>query len=156
MRPHSAIWELTRVRVLLFWREPEAVFWVLVFPIVLVIVLALAFGGEQVKDVSVAVLAGKGDAALIEQLGDLEHVDAELVADEAEALRQLVGGEVEIVAVPGDPLVLRLDPDRPEVENARLRVVEGLQRAAGRVDPLAVEIRDETDTGARYVDWVFG
>ena len=40
--------ELTRVRVLLFLREPEAIFWVFVFPLVLAAVLGLAFLGLAV------------------------------------------------------------------------------------------------------------
>ena len=39
----NALYELTKIRVLLFWREPEAVFWVIVFPLILAIVLGFAF-----------------------------------------------------------------------------------------------------------------
>ena len=39
----SEIRQLTRARVVLFWREPEAIFWVFVFPVILAAVLGMAF-----------------------------------------------------------------------------------------------------------------
>ena len=50
--------ELTRARVHELTREPEAVFWVFVFPIVLAAVLGLAFRSKPPEALPVGVVAG--------------------------------------------------------------------------------------------------
>ena len=50
--------ELTRARIYELTREPEAVFWVFVFPIVLAAVLGLAFRSKPPEPLPVAVVAG--------------------------------------------------------------------------------------------------
>ena len=57
--------ELTRVRVLLFLREPEAIFWVFVFPIVLAAVLGFAFRSAGVAPSKLALVEGDGSEQLI-------------------------------------------------------------------------------------------
>ena len=49
--------ELTYVRVRVFLREPEAIFWVFVFPLVLAAVLGFAFRSGGVEPSTVAVVA---------------------------------------------------------------------------------------------------
>ena len=57
--------ELTRVRTLLFLREPEALFWVFVFPLILAAVLGFAFRDTGADESRVAVLAAsESDEAL--------------------------------------------------------------------------------------------
>jgi ABC-2 type transport system permease protein len=48
----------------------------------------------------------------------------------------------------------RYDPARPDAREARLRVDEAVQRAAGRTDPVSVTERTVSEAGARYVDFV--
>jgi len=64
----NEIRELTRVRVLAFAREPEAVFWVFVFPVVLAAVLGFAFREGGVEPSPVGVVAGAVDAPLLAAL----------------------------------------------------------------------------------------
>ena len=62
----SSLYQLTMVRFRLFWREPEAIFWVYCFPLLLAVVLGLAFSGRAPDPPDV----------------DVEHVDdARLVQD---------------------------------------------------------------------------
>ena len=49
--------ELTRQRVLTFLRQPEAVFWVFAFPMVLAAVLGFAFKGGKPAPSKVALLS---------------------------------------------------------------------------------------------------
>ena len=45
-----SLYQLTRIRFLLVWREPEAVFWIFIFPILLAVGLeavGLALGGRS-------------------------------------------------------------------------------------------------------------
>ena len=59
-----------------------------------------------------------------------------------------------ILLLPGDPPGLRYDPDRPEGRDAHLRVRDRIQRAAGRVDPVAIREEIVRETGSRYIDWL--
>jgi ABC-2 type transport system permease protein len=45
--PRSALWELTKARLREFYREPGAVFWVFGFPVLMVVVLGLAFRDRE-------------------------------------------------------------------------------------------------------------
>src|SRR5687768_7349837 len=51
--------ELTRARVLELIREPEAVFWVFVFPILMAGLLGVAFRSRPPEALPVAVIAGE-------------------------------------------------------------------------------------------------
>ena len=52
--------QLSWVRFLLFLREPEAVFWVFLFPVVLALVLGLAFKSRSAETVPVGIVEGNG------------------------------------------------------------------------------------------------
>ena len=60
--------ELTRARIYELTREPEAVFWVFVFPIVLAAVLGLAFRSKPPEPLPVAVVAGPAANVVTERL----------------------------------------------------------------------------------------
>ncbi len=72
----NEIRELTRVRVVLFFREPEAIFWVFIFPLVLAAVLGFAFGSASVEPSKVAVVQGEGIQRLLEAFQRDEHLEA--------------------------------------------------------------------------------
>jgi len=88
-RPHPLV-ELTRARILEFLREPEAVFWVFVFPVLLAFALGIAFRAKPPERTRVAVLAGTAASArvvaLLEGAAHLE-VFAMPAGEAAEALR---------------------------------------------------------------------
>ncbi len=151
----NEIRELTRVRVLLFLREPEAIFWVFVFPMVLAGVLGFAFRSGGVAPNKVAVVRGEGVQALIEALRSDDHLEVEMYDDRAEAFAKLRTAAVDGVIEPGDPPRLSFDPDRTEAATAKLRVQRALMlsRDASAEAPLAIE--PVTETGSRYVDFLF-
>ncbi len=55
-----------------------------------------------------------------------------------EARESLRRGKVALVIVPDATPRLLLDPTQPDARTARLLVVDALQRAAGRSDPLSL------------------
>src|SRR2546425_9014169 len=57
-RTRSPLAELTLVRLRELAREPEAVFWVFIFPILLAAILGLAFRSRPPEALPVAVVAG--------------------------------------------------------------------------------------------------
>src|SRR5262245_26294443 len=104
---------LCEARAREFFRESEAVFWTFVFPVVLTLVLALAFRSRPLETHKLAVVKGPRSAALAAALG----ADGQLAAHEAEASRaaeELRLGKVALVVEAGDAGVeYRLDPSRP-------------------------------------------
>lgn len=158
-RVHGPLVELTRARLLEFLREPEAVFWTFVFPLVLAFALGIAFRSQGREPVFAGVVssgeatapaAGADLAALLERSADIRV--RRLSPPEAD--RALRDGEVQVVVRPGNPPTYRFDPTRPESQRARLVVDAVLQQAAGRVDRFAPRLEPLELVGSRYIDWL--
>jgi ABC-2 type transport system permease protein len=144
--------ELTMVRLREFLREPEAVFWVFAFPLLMAFALGIAFREERAQEVVIGVVRGEG-STIGQQLKGAEGVRVRpLEPDEADgALRR---GQVAVVLIPGPPLVYRFDPARPESRTARLVVDDVLQRKAGRTEPITTRDDNVVAPGSRYIDWL--
>lgn len=152
-RPGPPLLELTRARLLEFVREPEALFWVFAFPVLLALALGLAFRGKEPEKIPVGVVESPRAAATAEALGRSPGLVARVYPAGAgrEALRT---GKVSLlVEVEGGP-VYRFDPTRPDARAARLEVDDALQRAAGREDPLHPREARVAEPGSRYVDFL--
>ncbi|MGZ8398957.1 MAG: ABC transporter permease [Gemmatimonadales bacterium] len=148
--------QLTRVRYREFFREPEAVFWVFIFPVLLAAGLGIAFRNRAPERTGVAVVAADSSAG---RLADALRRAAELqvsVLSEAEAAEALRTGEVALAVVPGSGgrVQYRYDDTRPESRIARLVVDDALQRTAGRRDPVSVADRLVHERGSRYIDFL--
>jgi ABC-type multidrug transport system permease subunit len=144
--------ELTKARLREFLREPEAVFWVFAFPLLMAFALGIAFRQERAQEVVVGIVRAEG-STLSAQLKNAPGVRVRTL-EPGEADAALRRGQVAVVLQPGPPVVYRFDPARPESRMARLVVDDALQRHAGRVDP--VNSRDDTVVapGSRYIDWL--
>lgn len=149
------------MRLLAFAREPGAIFWVFVFPVLLAVALGTAFRTRPPEDGRVAVVAGGREAAAAQaELTDSPGLVASLLpaAEAAEALRT---GKVDLVVAvePGAAAGparyrYRFDATRPQSRTVRLAVDDVLQRARGRRDAAPVEEDLVTERGARYVDFL--
>jgi ABC-type multidrug transport system permease subunit len=144
--------ELVKTRLREFLREPEAVFWVFAFPLLMAFALGIAFRQERTQDVVVGVVRA-ADATLMKRLEAAKGIRVRVVepADADGALRR---GQVAVVVVPGTPVVYRFDPARPESRTARLIVDDVLQRGAGRADPVSSRDDVVVAPGSRYIDWL--
>jgi ABC-2 type transport system permease protein len=142
--------ELTRHRTLAFIRQPEAVFWVFAFPVVLAAVLGFAFQGREPLPSRVGVIGVASDGWVM-RLAEDPRIELVRYADREEADRRLAGGHVDAVVLSVDPPEVRLDPVRAEAELARLRILVALADAGH--EALAVE--EVTEHGSRYVDFLF-
>jgi ABC-type multidrug transport system permease subunit len=153
-RDHPLV-QLTLVRYREFFREPEAVFWVFVFPVLLTAGLGLAFRNQAPERTRVAVVEGEGARAVLEALSRSGDLQAEGLTEPA-AAQALRTGRVDIVVLPeADRAVeYRFDPERPESRTARLQVDDALQRGSGRRDPVPVKDQQVSEPGSRYVDFV--
>lgn len=141
-----------------FVRQPEAVFWSYVFPLVMMIALGLAFRSEPMESIAIMVpddgpepvwlSSLRNDPRLIVTLGDAETCH-----------RQLRAGQCELIVTQdlnADHAGVRyqFDPTRPGSVHARDLVNDVLQRSEGRTDPIATSDVAVTDPGSRYIDFL--
>jgi ABC-2 type transport system permease protein len=147
--------QLTLVRLREVIREPEAIFWIFLFPVLMTAGLGLAFRSKPESASKVAVLAGsRWSAETAGRLRGNPLIDVQLLDDSASA-RALRTGKVAIVVAPDSAAMrYRFDDTRPEGIAARRLVDDALQRAAGRGDPVAVSDQKVRERGSRYIDFV--
>ena len=159
-RPHPLV-ELTRARLLEFIREPEAVFWVFVFPVLLAVALGIAFRTKPADTFHAAIVRTSPAAdrltALLTGSSDL----AVSVVTPGEAAQALRSGKADVVVEgsvtrDGESLAVtyRFDTTRPEGRAARLAVDDTLQRALGRPDRLVTREERVAQPGSRYIDFL--
>jgi len=145
--------ELTIARCKEFLREPEAIFWVFAFPILLTMALGYAFREKAPDRIPVGVVdnafAKQRHAALAKspvlqpKIYPLEQGKEELRRGK---LSLLVEGD----ATP----VYRFDATRPDARTARVEVDDALQAAAGRRDVMTAREERVTEKGSRYIDFL--
>jgi ABC-2 type transport system permease protein len=154
--PHSrssALWQLTVCRIKEFLREPEAVFWVFAFPLLLAVALGFAFREKPPDRIPVGVVDGPGAAATLDALSKSPVLLPRLMPgrEGREALRT---GRISLLVAPGAAPAFHFDETRPDSRIARLEADDALQRAAGRKDLLAVRSERLTEKGSRYIDFL--
>jgi ABC-type multidrug transport system permease subunit len=174
-RPSHPLVELTMARIREFLREPEVIFWVFAFPILLVCALGIAFRNTGPQKIQIGVERTEPDtaqsSALLDALSLSGDIEATLLSP-AEAAQALRSGKVALVVQPKpgsngaeagtspqqnrqpSNFDYRFDPTRPESRQARLVVDDALQRAAGRNDPVHAGEQTFTEPGARYIDFL--
>ena len=145
--------ELTLARLREFVREPEALFWAFLFPIILSVALAAAFPARGSRPVAVGLAEGPHAEPVRRALRAAPGITVRDVSprDEARALRE---GVVHVVVVPTEPPTYRFDAAREESRAARLMVDEALKRAACRLDPWTAREEPLVVPGSRYIDWL--
>ena len=155
---YSSFAELVNVRLKEFLREPEAIFWSFVFPILLATGLAIAFRDRPAEVVQVGVIASAGAAAdtVIARLRRDSGFVVTRLADDSTGRSAIGTGRVAVVAVPMQDgrVEYRFDDTRPESQLARLAVDDAIQRAAGRRDPVGVSEQRVREYGSRYIDFL--
>ena len=149
----SPLTELTLARLRELIREPEAVFWVFVFPVLLAGILGLAFRSRPPEALPVAVVAGPHGDVRLAALSAQAELKPRLLG-ESEARQALARGQVVLTVSADDPPTYAYDPTQPESRAARLAVDAALQRAAGRADAFTPGHAEVTEPGTRYVDFL--
>jgi ABC-type multidrug transport system permease subunit len=145
------LFQLTLVRFREFIREPEALFWVFGFPLLLAAGLGLAFRNTPAEVVGIGVV-GANDSAFA-QAPSLEVDTFGTVADGLQALRE--GRIALLVEHPADGSVLyHYDDTNPEGRDARMRADIAVQQNAGRTDPVAARDELMREAGSRYIDFL--
>lgn len=153
-RRYSPIFELTASRMKEFLREPEAVFWVFAFPVLLAIALGFAFRSKGPDKIPVGVVdSGPAAAKTLETLGRSPVLLARPFSP-AEGREALRTGRISLLVNGGPPATFHFDETRPDSRIARLEADDVLQRAAGRKDVMPVRAEKLTEKGSRYIDFL--
>jgi ABC-2 type transport system permease protein len=146
----SSLYQLTMVRFRLFIREPEAIFWIFVFPILLAGGLGIAFRNRPADVFQV----GATTAQLTHALAADKGLKATTM-DEAEGTRALATGTILLLAVQTpDGVSYKFDETNPDARTARMVADRAIQTAAGRHEAVHVQNQLVRETGSRYIDFV--
>src|ERR1039457_5866530 len=154
----SGYLHLLGARMLELKREPEVVFWVFVFPLLLALGLGIAFRNKPGDASSVAIVAGAGAQeaqALLARSPQHELFKIQtLTTDQAQKGFRL--GKFDLVIEPDRKggLEYLYDPARPESVLAKAEVNDALQSAAGRKDIVATAAVTSSEPGSRYIDFL--
>jgi ABC-2 type transport system permease protein len=160
--PRNGRWSgyrhLLGARMLELKREPEVVFWVFVFPLLLALGLGIAFRNKPGDAISVAIVSGAGSAdaqALLTRSPQHDHFKPQVV-DTDEASKGFRLGKFDLVIEPDDKGGFRYhyDPARPESVLAKTEVNDALQTAAGRKDAVSTTSVTSSEPGSRYIDFL--
>jgi ABC-type multidrug transport system permease subunit len=165
-RRYWPLGQLVQARLREFLREPEAVFWVYGFPIVMTVVLGIAFRNKPVERVHVDIADGPTAESVKTALSSQERIEA-AIHDLDSCQQRLRTGKVELVVVPLSPATATsekteshpryeylLVPGRPESRLARDDVDRLIQRQAGRKDAAEVKDVEVDEPGGRYIDFL--
>lgn len=147
---------LARMREL--QREPEVIFWVFIFPLLLALGLGVAFRNKPADVAPVAIVSGEGAQHaldLLERSPQHAAIHADVLSD-AQALQGFRLGKYALVIEPkaDGSFQYRYDPARPESVLALDQIDDALQTAAGRRNTLATSARISSEPGARYIDFL--
>jgi len=150
MSDHPLV-QLTLVRLREFIREPEALFWVFGFPLLLAAGLGLAFRNTPAEVLTVGFVGT--DVTAFENAPALAVEPFPTVDDGLRALRE--GKVALLIERPaGGSVVYHYDDTNPEGRDARMRADITVQQSAGRTDPVAAEDQLMREAGSRYIDFL--
>jgi ABC-type multidrug transport system permease subunit len=138
------------LRFRLTLREPEAIFWVFIFPILLAVGLGIAFRNRPADVLQV----GATTSQLTRALAADEGLTATTM-DEQAGTRALATGSILLLAIQQpDGVAYRYDDSNPDARTARLLADRAIQTAAGRREAVSSVNQQIHEPGARYIDFV--
>src|SRR5258708_7315206 len=112
----NSLFQLTVTRFRLFFREPEAVFWIFAFPILLSVGLSIAFRNRPADVLKVA-----GSTMQITQALNADKGLSAITLDEDRGRSALATGNILLLAVQqGDSIKFDYDNTNPDARTARL------------------------------------
>lgn len=150
------LYQLSLVRFREFIREPEAVFWTFLFPILLATGLGIAFRNRPPEKLHVGIVRGLPGSGDLNRLLGPDSTFAIDSFDQSGAEHALRTALVALVLIPhkADSIEYRFDPERSEARTARLLVNNAIQKGSGRRDPVRVAETRISEKGSRYIDFV--
>ncbi len=148
----NSLFQLTATRFRLFFREPEAVFWIFVFPILLSVGLSIAFRNRPADVLPV----GGATEAITRSLNTQAGLHA-TTFNQADGAQALATGKILLLAVPqseSGAVTFNYDNTNPDARTARLLADRAIERAAGQQETVPIATRQVSEAGSRYIDFV--
>ncbi len=162
---------LLLARILELKREPEVVFWVFVFPLLLAFGLGIAFRNKPADVSSVVVIAGEEAQKTVSMLQNSspnsqptsspdsrqQHTAIRaVILDRDAALKSFHFGKFDLAieAKSDGSFIYYFDPARPESVLSRAEVDAALESASGRKDVIATSTQVSSEPGSRYIDFL--
>ncbi len=156
-KPPHPIFALTRARLIEFIRRPEALFWVYGFPLVMVVILGVAFRNRPVETIDINVAEGPLATQIIAALQPDERIKLHEFSIEQSRNRLRTGKTAVMITSAGsefDTIEYHFDPQRPGSTEARNLIENRLQISAGRKDVITTKDVEFAEQGGRYVDFL--
>jgi ABC-2 type transport system permease protein len=159
-------------RILELKREPEVVFWVFVFPLLLAAGLGIAFRNKPADIPSVIVIDNPGAQKTLAMLQSAPgKLSSEGSASDKNATRSAIRAailerdaalkafhsgkyDLAIESNSDGSYTYYYDPARPESVLSRAEIDAQLQSAAGRKDVLTTSAQSSSEPGSRYIDFL--
>ena len=146
----SSLYQLTMARFRLFLREPEAIFWIFVFPILLAVGLGIAFRNRPPDVLPV----GATTTQLTQSLNTNKGLKVSMM-DEATGNRELATGDILLLAIQKpNGVTYKFDDTNPDARTARLVADRAIQTADGQREAVHIDNQQVHEKGARYIDFV--
>ena len=146
----NSLYQLTMARFRLFLREPEAIFWIFVFPILLAMGLGIAFRNRPPDVLPVAATTTQLTRALQADKG----LKASLM-DEKAGAHAVATGDILLLAIQKpNGVTYEYDDTNPDARAARLVTDRAIQVAEGQRQAVHIENQLVHEKGARYIDFV--
>jgi ABC-2 type transport system permease protein len=138
LRRWRPLWQLFAARIREFYREPEVIFWVYGFPVLLAVGLGVAFWGREPEpppvDIEEVPELATLSNALLEQLRT-DHLPGEIHSAADCRQRYRTGRTALYITPQPNGFVYTYDPTRQESVLARYRVEDVVQRWKAGVKP---------------------
>jgi ABC-2 type transport system permease protein len=159
MRKYHPLLELILARAREFYREPEAIFWVYVFPIILALALGIAFREKPPEPVRVAIVVEGGNSGSSGALAPRDAASrlesdgrfrAEL-RSAGDARADLARGRIDLIVSFDGGYSYAFDPMRIEGRLARALADEALRGRPGGVPVTDAAVQEP---GSRYIDFL--
>jgi ABC-type multidrug transport system permease subunit len=145
---------LLMARLREMFREPEVIFWVFAFPILLALGLGIAFRNKPPEAVRVVIVQQPGSERIASLLASAQLLHlSQQPQSQAELNFRL--GKFDLELIPrGEAVEYVYDPARPESVLARSLADSALQAAAGSKPTIATTARTNSAPGSRYIDFL--
>ncbi|MBF0441062.1 MAG: ABC transporter permease [Oligoflexales bacterium] len=154
----NPLYQLVKMRILDFVRDPAAIFWTFGFPIVLAIGLGTAFHQQEPLSGKIAVV-GPAASRVIPALGTGKGIVLAKM-DEAGAMMELNKGDLDLVLLARENLERKIELDyhfdmmQPGALGIRCHINDSVQKYFGSLDSIPSKDIIGRERGGRYIDFL--
>jgi len=148
---------LLMARLKELFREPEVIFWIFLFPILLALGLGIAFRSKPAEAVRIVIVQQPGSDRIAEFLQHSSDPRTLRISVQppAQASLNFRLGKFDVELVPnGSSVEYIYDPARPESVLARSLADAALQAGAGTKPAVSTTSRVNSEPGSRYIDFL--